>query len=48
MQCEWGISFDYIENNWDDVQFMVMTKILGARFDAQAKEAAKAAARQRR
>lgn len=39
MQREWGISFDYIEDHWDDVQFAVMTQILSDRFKEQASHA---------
>ncbi len=42
MQREWGISFDYIEDHWDDVQFAVMTQILADRFKEQARANAKA------
>lgn len=48
MQREWGISFDYIEDHWDDVQFAVMTQILSDRFSEQARANAKADARARR
>lgn len=42
MQREWGISFDYIEDHWDDVQFAVMTQILAERFSEQERQHAKA------
>lgn len=48
MQREWGISFDYIEDHWDDVQFAVMTQILADRFKEQARENTKAQARARK
>lgn len=47
MQCEWGISFDYIEDHWDDKQFAVMTQILAERFKEQASHT-KAQARARK
>jgi hypothetical protein len=35
MMSEWGIPFDYIEDNWDDAQFALMGKMLAERLDAK-------------
>lgn len=36
---EWGIPFDYIENNWDDEQFALMGKMLTERLSANRRAA---------